>query len=257
MRLNLKISPNVNINIPTVVPSFNTIFAGFCIGQLATSGLTNGNRIIIFGNCAPRKDRGKDARERNEGEHLVYAVLDNKIELLVVNSGHSLSFIKDHIKELWAVNVDEGGTQFRSRDRYPRVVQLLSESKFDEFKADRMDPNIIPEMPKGVVGYIDSFHNIKTTWRANDEWVKELAPGQAVNVTINERVHQARVATGSFNIKEGELAFAPGSSGGENRYMEVFLRGGKAADTFGILEHPADELAHELSSGLTVKIDPI
>jgi hypothetical protein len=30
---------------------------------------------------------------------------------------------------------------------------------------------------------------------------------------------------GTFSVREGELAFAPGSSGGKDRFMELFLRG--------------------------------
>ncbi len=51
----------------------------------------------------------------------------------------------------------------------------------------------------------------------------------------------AVVSDGSFSVTEGELALAPGSSGwpmhegGDRRFLELFLRGGSAADRLG---HP-------------------
>jgi hypothetical protein len=47
------------------------------------------------------------------------------------------------------------------------------------------------------------------------------------------------VSDGSFEVEEGMLAFAPGSSGwsapdgNEVLWMELFLRGGSAWDAFG------------------------
>jgi hypothetical protein len=32
-------------------------------------------------------------------------------------------------------------------------------------------------------------------------------------------------SNGTFSVMEGELAFAPGSSGGKDPFMELFLRG--------------------------------
>lgn len=47
------------------------------------------------------------------------------------------------------------------------------------------------------------------------------------------------MSDGTFAVPQGELAYAPGSSGwkiglrDELRWMEVFLRGGNAWDLFG------------------------
>ena len=47
------------------------------------------------------------------------------------------------------------------------------------------------------------------------------------------------MSDGIFDVPQGELAFAPGSSGWKTgpreklRWMEVFLRGGNAWDLFG------------------------
>ena len=57
--------------------------------------------------------------------------------------------------------------------------------------------------------------------------------GQPVIVTINGMSRTALFTDGSFSVHEGELAFAPGSSGGEDKFMEIFLRGLSAWKEFG------------------------
>lgn len=84
-----------------------------------------------------------------------------------------------------------------------------------------------------VIGYIDSFGNIKTTIRSGDERIADLKPGDRVKIRIGGYIRTASVATGSFNTMEGDLAFAPGSSGHAQRYWEIFQRGGSAANEFG------------------------
>jgi len=105
------------------------------------------------------------------------------------------------------------------------------------FILHRVDPlRVIPEEPKETVGYVDSFGNIKTTYRTGDKVVAALGPRTRVKVRIGAIVRTATVATGSFNVMEGDLAFAPGSSGYERRYWELFKRGGSAWHEF---ENPA------------------
>jgi hypothetical protein len=217
----------------TSVSSFDTLATGFIVGQL---GLQDEERrpreTIIYANCAPRRDL-TEARRNNEGERFSYGVLTNDVPVLVVNAGYSLSFVRDHLKELWTVHVDRGGSQFRSRDNFPAIVGQLAHKDFS-FKAEKANPkDCIPEYPKGVIAYIDSFGNFKTTYRQGDPEVSSLEPGKAVSLTINGHTRQAYVATGSFNVKEGEIAFAPGSSGHQARFWEVFRRGASAAREFG------------------------
>ncbi len=106
----------------TTVPNFDTLGAGFIVAQLALAE-ERPRKMLIFANCAPRRDISK-ARRDNAGEKLAFARLTNGVSLFVVNSGYSLSFLKPHLKyegseaALWTVRVDNTGTQFRSRDRY-------------------------------------------------------------------------------------------------------------------------------------------
>lgn len=219
----------------TSVGSFDTIATGFVVGQLSLSDKDlRPENLVVFANCAPRKDR-KEARDNNAGEGLIYGILKNGVRVLAVNSGFSMSFIREHLAELWTVDCEEEGSQFRSRDFFPRALsRLVAEDK--SFKTKLINPmDVIRSYPEEVIGYIDSFGNLKTTIRASDVCVNGLNPGDRIKVRIGTVLRTATVATGSFNVMEGDLAFAPGSSGHDRRFWEFFQRGGSAAAEFG---HP-------------------
>jgi len=230
----------------TTVPPFDTIATGFILAQLAGGDDSlRPKDIIVFANTAPRKDNLK-ARVNNEGEGLLFVNLKNGVPILVVNSGHSLSFLKNDIQEIWSTNVEDSGSQFRSRDFFPALVAKTANSDYS-FINHKLDPfETVPDPPSYVIGYIDSFGNIKTTIRTGDERISELKPGDRVKIRIGSYIRTASVATGSFNIMEGDLALAPGSSGHAQRYWEIFQRGGSAANEFG---HP--------SNGSSIHIMPI
>lgn len=218
----------------TPVGSFDTIGTGFCVAQL---GLQDRARLpkdlIIYANCAPRKDL-TEARLNNQGEKLVFGRLKNGVPVVIVSSGYSLSFIKHDLAELWSVSVSREGSQFRSRDVFPPVVGQVAKGDFDFLRdpLDPLDPEVIPDYPVGVVAYRDSFGNLKTTFRTGDKQLEKLQPGQQIDVTINGVTRPVFVATENFNVREGSTAFAPGSSGFERRFWEIFLRGGSAYEDF-------------------------
>ncbi len=217
----------------TTVKSFDTIATGFVVAQLGLQSKDlRPEGTILYANCAPRKDR-TDARVHNEGEKILYVKLVNGVECLVVNSGYSLSFVRDEIEELWSTVVQRGGSQFRSRDIFPPLVGNVA-CKDYSFRVEKLVPtDVIPPPPSGVVGYVDSFGNLKTTYREGDSEIEGLQAGQRVTVSINGVRLMATVVTGSFNVCEGEIAFAPGSSGHTRRFWEVFQRGGSAWATYG------------------------
>ncbi len=217
----------------TAVGSFETIAQGFVIAQLglAEERLRPG-RTIIFANCAPRKDR-QAARRNNEGEGLLFGTLKNGVPVIAVNSGFSLSFVRDDLVELWSVDVRDDGSQFRSRDYFPEIVGRAVSGDVS-FRRQRLEPfSVIPEPPSQVIGYVDSFGNLKTTIRAGDPGVSALESGARIRAVIGNITRTATVATGSFNVMEGDLAFAPGSSGHSRRFWEFFQRGGSAWADFG------------------------
>ncbi|MBU6452209.1 MAG: SAM-dependent chlorinase/fluorinase [Cyanobacteria bacterium REEB67] len=227
-----KLHDDTRMHFSCVHP-FDTVATGFVVAQLALTPKTlRPQNLLVFANTAPRKDR-KEARSNNEGEGLLFATLKNGVQVLAVNSGYSLAFVRDEIQELWSTNVEEGGSQFRSRDYFPLAVSKASRGDFSFIVHKLAINETICQPPAEVIGYVDSFGNIKTTLRQGDARVDGLTPGMRVKISIGQHVSTATVATGSFNVLEGDLAFAPGSSGHERRFWELFKRGGSAADEFG------------------------
>ncbi len=216
----------------TSVASFDTIALGFEVAQLGLQDESlRPTNTIIYANCAPRGDRS-EARRSNEGEGILYGRLNNGVPVLVVNSGYSLSFIREELAELWSVKVERGGSQFRSRDIFPPLVGKVAHGEFD-FLDTKLDPAaVITPAPVGVIGYVDSFGNMKTTYRQNDPEIAKLPEGATIRITINGVTRPAKIATGNFNVHDAETAFGPGSSGRNNRYFELFRRGESIWEAF-------------------------
>ncbi len=216
--------PDVYIH-PQSTPPFSTVNTGFWIYQVAlTPNLKN---TYIFSNTAPRKDK-KHAQKNNKGEVLMYAKLKNGFEIVGINAGFNFSFIKPFIDKFHHVVVENEGSQFRSRDKYPQAVAKMIK-KDKSFIGEEEGINIIPDAPKNLIASIDGYGNIKTSITSSQAKYK---PGQMLTVEINKKKHVATFTDGTFNIHEGELAFAPGSSGHTDRFMELFLRGGSAENLF-------------------------
>jgi S-adenosylmethionine hydrolase len=211
--------PEVNIHA-TSVPSFSTIATGFWTLQYAIANSFPG--LVIYTNTAPRKDN-KSSRIENEGEHLAYALLKNGVHVVGVNAGHSFTFIKPYIKEFYAVKVANRGSQFRSRDFYPEAVIGIMNGDA-KFIGEKLDISRLYEVPTRRIAWIDGYGNMKTTVTHSD--MKQFKSGQPLLVTLGDMKRTAWYSNGTFSVMEGELAFAPGSSGvKENPFMELFLRG--------------------------------
>ena len=222
--------PNAHIQCLSV-PPFSTLATGFWIAQL---GLNTGpEKRCIYHNCAPRHDN-PDARLDNEGEGLTYAVLSNGIIVIGVWAGYSLSFIKDLATSIHTVEVSRAGSQFRSRDVFPQAVASLLRGE-NHLLGEPISPSQVPNVPNHRVAWIDGYGNLKTTIQSDS---LTLAPSTKVTIRIGDVVSDAVFSDGSFDVPEGTLAFAPGSSGwsigGQSfRWMELFLRGGSAWQRFG------------------------
>jgi S-adenosylmethionine hydrolase len=91
-------------------------------------------------------------------------------------------------------------------------------------------------VPNDRVVYVDGYGNLKTTTKHG---ALAMSSGMVLGVRIGSVEREATASDGSFEVEEGELAFAPGSSGWprpggkEVRWMELFLRGGSAWEAFG------------------------
>jgi len=103
-----------------------------------------------------------------------------------------------------AVELPDGGSQFRSRDFFPALLAELAAGQ-ERSLGGPLDSGAIPPVPEEAVVY----------------------------------VHTATVSDGTLAVADRELSFAPGSSGWslapgqERRFYELLLRGGSAAELFG------------------------
>lgn len=221
--------------VPTSVPPFSTIATGLWTSQYALVNPVAD--MMIYTNTAPRKDN-KEKRDNGEGEGLVFAQLINGVRVVGVNAGYCFSFIKPHIKQFYHVNVANKGSQFRSRDFYPEAVVGIMHGK-KSYVGHTLDAGIIPDVPKNCIAWIDGYGNIKTTTRMSDF---HFSSGEPVLITLNGIKRTAFFTDGTFSVREGELAFAPGSTGGDDRFMEIFLRGLSASREFA-KPHIGDEFS--------------
>jgi hypothetical protein len=216
----------------TPVPAFATLAAGFCVAQLGLNPAPAGT--LVYHNVAPRAD-DEEARAGNEGERLAFARLPTGVRVIGVNAGYAFSFVRDAAEELRWVSVPAEGSQFRSRDLFPEALGAIVAGHPDALGRE-IPPSRIPDVPASRVAYADGYGNLKTTLEGT---AFDVPSGTAVRVRIGARELTAAVSDGSFEVEEGELALAPGSSGWsgaggeETRWMELFLRGGNAWETFG------------------------
>ncbi|HVG35740.1 MAG TPA: SAM hydroxide adenosyltransferase [Pyrinomonadaceae bacterium] len=215
----------------TPVPAFQTLAAGFCIAQLGLNEAPAGT--IIYHNVAPRAD-DEEARSGNAGERLAFARLATGVRVIGVNAGHAFSFVREQAEELrWAAVAAEG-SQFRSRDLFPQAAGAIALGQPDGL-GEEIDRSDIEVVPKNRIAYIDGYGNLKTTISSDENSINS---GSKVRVRIGKGERTATASDGSFEVEQGELAFAPGSSGWtdakgvETRWMELFLRGGNAWEAF-------------------------
>jgi hypothetical protein len=215
----------------TPVPAFSTLAAGFCIAQLALNEAPPGT--LIYHNVAPRED-DPEARSENAGERLAFARLPNGVRVIGVNAGHAFSFLRDVAEELRWAAVAADGSQFRSRDLFPKIAAAIAIGRVDAL-ADRLETTEILAVPPGRLAYVDGYGNLKTTVAADRE---RWRPGTSLRVRLGGTERDVEVTDGSFAVHPGTIAFAPGSSGWDRdgtrdlRWMELFLRGGSAWDAF-------------------------
>lgn len=234
--------PTAMVVVCIPVGPFDTLAAGFVIAQLA---LNEGPKEhIVFHNVAPRRDE-TDARDANEGERFTVAETQGGTIVVGPNSGHSLAWLKAQADAFY-LEMPAAGSQFRSRDFLPAVVGELAAGVRTSVGEPVRD-DAIAEVPAGVVAYVDGYGNLKTTHHE-----PPAANGQRVLLRVGHAAATAIVSDGTFSVPEGDLAFAPGSSGwplrdgGRREFFEVFLRGGNAAARLG---HPA--------TGTPVAVTPI
>lgn len=216
------------------VPAFDTVSTGFTLGQLALNVPTqNGyaGRVKFFVNTAPRKDDPK-AREKCAGEALVYFRLKNGVEGVCVNSGYSLSFVKDSAEEIRLLEAASDGSQFRSRDVFPQAFGEVMHGNNEIKGKDITDQ--IPDPEEDVVAFTDGYGNLKCSI---DPRKMREHKGKHIKIYINRLPIFAKIADGIFGVEDGEFCVSEGSSGWvksdgtHQRFTEIVRRGGNAAET--------------------------
>ncbi|QFU82278.1 SAM hydroxide adenosyltransferase [Natronorubrum aibiense] len=209
----------------TAVPPLSTVATGFWIEQF---GLHNPvfEDLLIYSNTAPRTEEAAPQRA-DEGGKLCYLMLESGVPVVAVDAGYNLSFIRDNIKEFRVIDTPETGTQFRSRDTFPKRVAELANGNQDALGATRSIEEVPPK-PTMVVCHVDGYGNIKTSLS-----VSEFEPdSDEVTVELNSTATAVTVSDGVSGVEEGAIGLIPGSAGGDDPYMELFLRGGSAAAEF-------------------------
>ncbi len=204
----------------TATPPLDTIAVGFVTAQLGLGSVVD--RMVIFGNAAPRRDQDEISSE-NRGRGLRYARLDNGVEVVSVCSEYAFSFIKDRIVEYREVASPAAGSQFRSRDYFPRYVSAVVDGDYSVL-TDNLDPRTIDEVPSRLVAWTDGFGNIKTTLRRSHLDADGLDVGDRVLVTLNGVTLAGVISDGGFTVPRGVLAVNAGSSGYDDPFVELFLR---------------------------------
>lgn len=214
------------------VPAFDTYATGFALAQTAINSRL-GARQKFFVNTAPRKD-DLSPRVKNSGEGFVYAKLQNGVEICAVNSGYSLSFVKDAAVEIREIHCEKHGSQFRSRDIFPAAFARIVKGDHSILGADVRDH--VPDFPHDVLCYTDGYGNMKCSV---DPQTLDSIKGKNVILDVNGRQQVARVADGIFGVADGEFCMSVGSSGWTLpdgravKFTEIVKRGGNAAKVFG------------------------
>lgn len=210
----------------TSVPSFSTVATGVWISQFSTVNAYPG--LVIYSNTAPRKVF-IGHREQTDGGRLVYSKLANGVIIVAVNAGYCLSFIKPLLKTINMVKVPNAGSQFRSRDYYPDAVVDIAHGN-NYFIGEESSLSTIPEPPQNVIGYIDGYGNLKTTMRLSQN---SIAFGTKIKITCNDVCQEGVLTDETYKVNDGDFSFAAGSTGGEDRFMEIWVRAGNAWRAFG------------------------
>jgi hypothetical protein len=225
----------------------NTIATGLIVQQLGLQRYPlRPKKMGMYVNCAPRED-DNGVRSDNEGEPLVIGILAGDVPFLAVHSGHSLSWVRQHIEWLHHCVADtvpwpnlRGGEQFRSARMFPRGFYEVLDGDGESVLGDQLSPLAsIPAPVIDTVGWIDTPHlNIKSSTFEGEGFSRGLTYGDLVQITINHVTIEATYAKGIFAVEKGKFVLAPGSSGHRpdgRRLLEVCLRSGYAAAQF---HHP-------------------
>lgn len=208
--------------ISHVVSTPSTIHTAYLMSQIIQTEERYGTpgELIIFSNTDPRTHATTGVSEA-QGAKGVIIKLVSGIYVIGPNAGNCFSLIKDKIEHIYTYQPLLKGSQFRSRDNYPRVVAHLMEEMEDELEMDDIPASAIPEFKGHFIGHIDNFGNLKTTITKED-LKGNYEFGDSITVEINNIKQIARYIDNLFGAVPGQLVVYPGSSGKpDNRFIEI------------------------------------
>lgn len=250
-------------------PAQNWVTSSFEFAQTTRYGLTGvGN--VTFLNCAPRLDeRGLAGNVSNKGEPIYVGILPNG-HVISANSRYNFAFFRDIIEagelEIFEANVQQDGTQFRSRDIFPThtaiLANLLTQNiaqwkpamSLEERRTllesvgyidtkKQLDIEDIPKLSPFTIAHFDVHGNIKTNTRLSDLSDKQIETLKAApfKVLINDKSIEARFTERMFDRADGEAGISTGSSGAawqgaarDDGFLELSVIGGSAAKAIGL-----------------------
>ncbi|GIW62667.1 MAG: hypothetical protein KatS3mg090_0493 [Patescibacteria group bacterium] len=203
----------------------STFHTGFLLLQLSNTVERYGNpqNTVFFVNTDPRNHTETGVR-LSHGAKGVIALLISGCYVIGPNAGYSFSLIKNKIKRLFYYQPLDKGSQFRSRDNYPRIISALLESQEQDLELEEIDINNIPETRGFKVGHIDNYGNIKTTITL-DDFKGKANLNEEITVIINGIKQKAVFTDNMFGQEPNKLVIFPGSSGKpDNPFLEIAVR---------------------------------
>lgn len=207
----------------TVVNSYpSTIHTAFLLNQLVQTEERYGipHETVFFINTDPRIE-DTTAVKHAEGAKGVIVKLASGATIIGPNAGYCLSLIKEKIEKVYSYDGLEKGSQFRSRDLYPKVVAYLMDYMDDDLELVEVSLNLIPTLKGSFVGHIDNYGNIKTTVKHSD-FKGKYEYGDHVELSIGGTTQKAHYVENLFGGSVGELVVYPGSSGNpDDNFLEI------------------------------------
>lgn len=214
----------INPRIDFVASFHSSIHTAFLSQQVVQTEERLGKPAenVLFLNTDTREHTGEKIVSA-EGSPFVIAILYSKLIVCGPNASYSFSLIKDQIQQLFVYGGVEKGSQFRSRDLFPKVIAQLLMERQDELELDELELESIPNLTGFFVGHVDNYGNIKTTIPSST--LRGKLHGDLVKITIGSVTRKAFYTHNLFGEKQGILVIAPGSSGKENdRFLELSVR---------------------------------
>ncbi len=253
------------------VPAQDWRAAAFDLAQLSRFRISGaGNAFFV--NCAPRLEQ-RGVEGNNKGENVYVAMLPGGAVASGV-SPHSFAFFRDLVEddnlEIYKVDVQTEGSQFRSRDFFPWFSEILAYNLGDKAHGWKDDLSVeerrefleqfnfidtsevlelkdIPDLTRQpVVARTDVHGNLKlsiSTSDADPEWI-----GQELEVTIKGQTFSAEIRKNMFDASSDKRGISTGSSGqfadsskDDPRFLEIAIIGKSLREDLGITDQDLKE----------------